>query len=117
MTIFKVLCLIGCVLLSSGYARQQQARHGSRFRHDYGFHRYKHILKRHESGNGNPRYEGSTQRASTGVSEVRAKGNDNYSCLIILVTYEMNVFKSITTGSNSSYSNTRSIRNYSYWTF
>ncbi|CAB4004337.1 Hypothetical predicted protein [Paramuricea clavata] len=74
MAIFKALCLIGFVLLSSGYARKHEARHGSRFRHDYGFHRYKQILKRHESGDGNPRNGGSTQRASTGVAEVRAKG-------------------------------------------
>ncbi len=46
MAILKVLCLIGFVLLSSSYARKHEAGHGH---HSRGFHRYKHILKRHLS--------------------------------------------------------------------
>jgi hypothetical protein len=42
---FKVLCFIGFVLLSSSCARQHEAGHGS-FHHNRGFHKYKHILKR-----------------------------------------------------------------------
>ncbi len=45
MAIFKVLCLIGFLWLSSSCARKHEARHGS-FQHSDGFHRYKHILKR-----------------------------------------------------------------------
>ena len=134
MAIFKVLFLIGFVLLSSGYARQHQARHGPRFRQDYGFHRYKLILKSRlnadgisrqgrrrdgrggeDSDSGNPRNARFAQGASTGDAEVRGKGNTNFSCLIIIsVICEMNVF--IATGSSSSYNNTGSIRNNSWWT-
>ena len=46
MAILKVLCLIGFVLLSSSYARKHETGHGH---HSRGFHRYKHILKRHLS--------------------------------------------------------------------
>ena len=69
MAIFKVLCLIGFVLLSSGYAREHGVRHGSFPRpHHHGFHRYKHILKRHVSADGISR-EGADSKRSERVEE------------------------------------------------
>ena len=67
MAIFKVLCLIGFVLLSSGYARKHRVRHGS-FRHHHDFHRYMHIFKRHLGADGISR-KGAGSKRSERVEE------------------------------------------------
>ena len=51
MAIFKMLCFIGFVLLSSSHAREYNGRHRS-LHHDHHFHKYRHILKRHVTAQG-----------------------------------------------------------------
>ena len=62
MAIFKVLCFIGFLLLSSSDAREHKGRHRS-LHHDHHFRKYRHILKRHLTADQLPYEEHSSKRS------------------------------------------------------